>query len=135
VRTSSAKAKGRRACQELREALYKYYPMLEDGDIFVTPSGCTGEDLKLSPKAQRVLPFTFEVKNQESIQIWKAIEQAKTHAEGTVLTPILAFKRNRTDLHVCLSLIDFLNLLSSKRDEFPNMGNDSSSVIALDKHS
>ena len=65
--TSSAKAKGRRACQKLREELLKAFPELQPKDIRVTPSGVTGEDLLLSPKAEQVFPYVVEVKCQEIV--------------------------------------------------------------------
>lgn len=111
MRTSSAKAKGRRAVQELRESLLAAFPILQDDDIRVTPSGVTGEDLWLSPVARALLPFVFEVKNQESIQIWSALEQAEQHARGTSHTPVLAFKRNRSRMYVALSMDDFVDLI------------------------
>lgn len=109
MKTSSAKAKGRRACQDVQELLYKYAVHLQPGDIEVTSSGVTGEDIKLSPAARDVYPFVIECKNQEKLNIWSAIEQAKTHVKG-VEVPLLFFKRNRSDLMVCLSAEDFMQL-------------------------
>ena len=79
--TSSAKAKGRRACQKLREELLKAFPELQPKDIRVTPSGVTGEDLLLSPKAEQVFPYVVEVKCQERLNVWKALEQAREAAD------------------------------------------------------
>ena len=77
--TSSAKAKGRRACQKLREEILNAFPELQPKDIRVTPSGVTGEDLLLSPKAEQVFPYVIEVKSQEKLNVWKALEQARSH--------------------------------------------------------
>lgn len=109
MKTSSAKAKGRKACKDVQDLLYIHAPHLEPGDIEITSSGATGEDLKLSPAAKRVYPFAIECKNQEKLNIWSAIEQAKTHVKGTEI-PVLFFKRNRSDLMVCLSAEDFMKL-------------------------
>jgi hypothetical protein len=105
MKTASAKSKGRRATQETREAILKRFPELEPDDIIVTPSGVTGEDLRLSPKARSLFPFCIEVKNQEKLNIWSAFEQAKTHGGHK---PLLVFRRNRSKLMVCLELEDFL---------------------------
>lgn len=109
MKTSSAKAKGRRACQEVVEKLYARAPHLLPGDIEVTSSGVTGEDIKLSPAARAFYPFAFECKNQESIQIWAAFEQAKRHAKPGQI-PLLAYKRNKSELMVSLTLDDFLRI-------------------------
>jgi hypothetical protein len=108
--TAAKKAKGRAACDLVREALMKWAPDLRPGDIETTSSGACGEDLKLSPAAREIYNYAWEVKCQESLNIWSALEQAESHAEGTERTPILAFKRNRTELFVALKLEDFLKL-------------------------
>ena len=110
MKTSSAKGKGRRLCHELRDALLEWAPDLNERDIQVTPSGVNGPDLYLSPKAEEIFPFTFECKNQESLNIWASIKQSESHQRDQ-LTPILVFKRNRTEPMVCLKLDHFLKLI------------------------
>lgn len=115
MKTSSAKAKGRRACAEVRELLLAAAPALQADDIQVTPSGVTGEDLHLSPLARGYFPFTFECKNVEKLNIWDALEQAKSHAtKRQDLTPVLAFRRNHSELYVSLKLVDFLKLTGKR---------------------
>lgn len=109
--TSSAKAKGRKASTMVKDLLFKYAPDLRQGDIEVTPSGVTGVDLKLSPAAKEIYPFAIEVKNQESLNIWAAYEQAIKHAAGTTEMPILFFKRNKSELMACLKADDFIKLI------------------------
>lgn len=119
MKTSSAKAKGRRLCTELREELLKIGRTkgIVDEDIVVTPSGVTGEDLYFSPRAREVFNFSIECKNQESLNVWNSYEQAKSHVPGlgnnlgTSRVPILVFKRNKSKLMACLELADFLKLL------------------------
>lgn len=112
MKTSSAKAKGRRACQEFRELVLDRLPFLLPDDIKVTPSGVTGEDLHLSPAARRVLPFAIEVKNQEKLNIWQSLAQTIRHCGDTKLKPLLAFRRNRSELFVALRAEDFLALVA-----------------------
>ncbi len=112
MKISSAKAKGRRAAAGLREALLLSFPELEPDDILITPSSCTGEDLILSPAARKVLPFVFEVKNQERLNIWQALKQASGHGHSKKhLIPVLCFTKNRSDSYVTVKLSDFLALL------------------------
>jgi hypothetical protein len=108
MKTASCKAKGRRACQEVVDLLYKYAPDLRPGDIRITSSSVCGEDIQLSPAALEIYPFKIECKNVEKLNIWKALEQAQSHnGEGT---PVLFFKRNRSDLYVAIRAEDFQKL-------------------------
>lgn len=110
MKTSSAKNKGRRACQEVRDLLFKFAPDLKPDDIQVTPSGVTGEDLHLSPAAQEVYPLTIECKNQEKLELWAAIKQSESHAkEGRY--PTLFFRRNHSELYVVLKAEHFMKLV------------------------
>lgn len=118
MKTSSAKAKGRRASQETKDLLLEFLKKwgLEDGDITITSSGCTGRDVCLSPKAKKLLPLAIEAKNCESINIWKAYQQAVSHVlnpDYEFEVPIVFFKRNRSNLMVCLSAEDFMTLVSN----------------------
>jgi hypothetical protein len=112
MKTSSAKNKGRRACQEAKEELLKFLPVDPD-DIVVTSSGAGGKDLKFSPKARGHFPFVVEVKNQEAVNIWQAYAQAEEHWQKEIsreeVYPVLIYKRNRSDLMISMSLEDFLH--------------------------
>ena len=108
MKTQSAKAKGRRAAQNLRLKLLLKFPELEPDDIRVTPSGVNGPDLQLSPKAQKLFPFNIEVKNQERLNIWAALKQCLNHGAKA---PLVAFTRNRDDMYVAIRLNDFLNVV------------------------
>lgn len=114
MKTSSAKAKGRRAASELRDLLLAWAPDLKPDDIAITSSGETGEDLKLSPQAREVYPYVFECKNVEKINVHEAYAQAVQHwqkrGKQAQEFPVLAFKKNRTDLFVMLSMEHFLKL-------------------------
>jgi hypothetical protein len=90
-----------------------WFPELQFDDIVVTSSGVNGPDLTLSPAAQAAIPCVFEVKNQESIRIWEALDQSKAHAEtkGDHMMAVLAFKRNRSVLKVAFDFADLMRLL------------------------
>lgn len=110
MKTSSAKAKGRRLAQLVRAKLLECAKDLEGGDIIVTPSSVTGEDVILSPKAKVQIPFAIECKNQERVNVWDAFEQAKTHPKNGE-TPLLVIARNRTEPLAVISLEAFLKIL------------------------
>lgn len=125
VKTASCKAKGRRLLQEVRDKVLKWFPDLKPDDIRVTPSGCTGEDLLLSPAAQNVFPFIIEGKNQEALNVWAALSQAESHKQnGSSLMPLLVFRRNRSPIYCALSFDDFLSLVGVFNQEVLIMNED-----------
>lgn len=109
MNTHSAKQKGKRLQNALRAALLAVFPELQTDDIKSAMSSEAGEDLKLSPAAQRLVPFSFECKNTEKLQVWAALEQAQQNANGR--KPAVVFSRNRSMPHVVVDLDTFLGLL------------------------
>lgn len=111
MKASSAKAKGRRCAQELKDLILRYLgTKIEDEDITVTPSGVTGPDLILSPLAKKFLPIAVECKNVEKLNIWAAMEQAET--EARVGLPVLFFRRNRSKMYACIEAEHLIKLLA-----------------------
>ena len=86
MRPSSAKAKGRRLQDAIRKDILYTFPQLEEDDVKCAIMGESGEDLHLSPAARRLVPFSIEAKNQESLSIWAALKQAEEHGH-----PLLYF--------------------------------------------
>lgn len=115
MKTSSAKAKGRRCSQAVKALLLANAPSLEDGDIIVTPSGVTGEDLMLSPKARAKYPWAIECKNVEKLNIWQAIAQTEEHSQKYL--PLLFFTRNRSEMYVCMKAEEFVKLYTELLNE------------------
>jgi hypothetical protein len=111
LRIKSSKAKGKRAVFETRDLLLDNAPHLEASDIVKPIGSRSGADLVLSQRAKEVYPFSIEVKNQEKINIWESIAQSERHGAKEGLTPLLVFKRNRSELYVTLKLEDLLRLL------------------------
>lgn len=109
MKTSSAKAKGRNAQKLVRDELLKRAPQLTENDIRSTSMGSSGVDILMSEAALAVYPFSIEVKCQESLSIWAALAQAEENKAK--YTPILCFKRNRSEMYVALKLDSFLDLI------------------------
>ena len=109
MKISSAKKKGRRILLELREAILRAFPELCFEDIVIMPTSVGGDDLKLSPAARRVFPFSVEGKNKENLGIFAAIEQAKSNANGR--PPAVVFRRNHTEAWAAVPLTILINLL------------------------
>tara|TARA_R100000808_G_C2148085_1_gene156166 strand:+ start:1781 stop:2125 length:345 start_codon:yes stop_codon:yes gene_type:complete len=109
VKPSSRKGKGRRLQNFLKEELYKYFPSLREGDIKTAVMGESGEDIILSPAARDLIPFSFECKNQERLNIWESLTQAEENSNN--YTPAVVFKRNRTKTYITLELEEFLKII------------------------
>lgn len=94
ISVQSAKAKGRRLQQYVRDLLYKLAPELEPGDIVSTSMGAGGEDIRLSPAARKVFPVSIECKAQAKMALYGFYEQAEKNApKGT--EPIVIVRGDR----------------------------------------
>lgn len=112
MRPQSAKAKGRRAQQEVRDAILAAFPTLEPDDVRSTSMGASGADLLFSPAARKLFPFYVECKNVEALNIWKALAQAEAGSQrGAGLHELVVFRRNHSPLYAALSFDQFLKLL------------------------
>ena len=95
----SSKAKGRRLQNYVRDTLRKIFSSsLEDDDIKSQTMGMCGEDIVLSPAAKKLIPYSFECKNKERLDLWASLSQAESNCEDR--TPVLVFKRNHTKTYV-----------------------------------
>jgi hypothetical protein len=107
MKTHSAKAKGRRLQQEVRDKLLEVSKLHAD-DIRSTPMGSSGEDIMLSPAARSKFPWSIECKNVEKLSIWSAIEQARYNAKDH--TPVVVFTKNHETTQVTVPFEYFMNL-------------------------
>ena len=76
-------------------------PRLEEDDIKSQTMGMTGEDIILSPAARKIIPYSFECKNVEKLNIWSTLEQAETNTPKGA-TPVAVIKRNRSKVYVII---------------------------------
>ena len=106
MRTSSAKAKGRRLQQKFRELLIEKLDIHPE-DIESRSMGSGGEDLIMARAARAKFPYSIECKNQEMLNIWAAWEQC--NANRGVYQPLVLIKRNGTTPLVVLEADVFLD--------------------------
>ena len=114
MKPSSRKGKGRRLQNFLRDKLYNYFPTLREGDVKTAVMGESGEDIILSPAAWDLIPFSFECKNQERLNIWESLSQAEDNCKQH--TPAVVFKRNRSKTYIALELEHFLNIIGEENE-------------------
>ena len=91
MKTSSAKAKGRRFQQWVRDQLTETLNVHPE-DVESRSMGAGGEDLIMARAAREKFPYSIECKNQESLNIWKSYEQAESNSGNH--EPVVFVKRN-----------------------------------------
>ena len=107
MKTSSAKAKGLRLQQWFRDLLIEKLNVHSE-DIESRSMGAGGEDLIMARAARKKFPYSIECKNQESVNVWNAYEQAKENSGN--YEPIVVLKRNNTKPLVLVDADYFVRL-------------------------
>lgn len=110
ITRKSAKSKGVRLQNRIVRKLHERFGALEEGDIKPAVMGESGIDIILSPAAKKLIPFDIESKNQERLNIWAALSQAKANAQDDRI-PAVVFSRNRSPDYIALPFDAFLDLL------------------------
>ena len=91
MKTQSAKAKGRRFQQWVRDQLIEHLNVHPE-DVESRSMGAGGEDLIMARAAREKFPYSIECKNQETLNVWKAYEQAESNSGD--YEPVVFIKRN-----------------------------------------
>ena len=112
MKCKTSKAKGRRLQNLVRDLLKQAFPSLREDDIKSQTMGMCGEDIVLSPAAKKMIPYSFECKNKERLDLWASLEQAEGNCEDRI--PLLVFKRNRSKTYVAIEYDKFLELIHEK---------------------
>lgn len=117
IKTQSAKAKGRRHQQWVRDKILSLFPkaLLPD-DVRSTSMGAGGEDIQLSPAARRLFPYSVECKAFKSFAIYKVMEQAAENCPDKA-EPVAIIKADRRKPLAVLDAEHFLNLIGQISDK------------------
>tara|TARA_Y100000114_G_scaffold24471_1_gene20173 strand:- start:63 stop:479 length:417 start_codon:yes stop_codon:yes gene_type:complete len=107
MKTQSAKAKGRRFQQWVRDKLIEVLDIHPE-DIESRSMGAGGEDLIMARAARETFPYSIECKNQEKINLWESYKQA-TENSGKY-EPVVFIKRNNHKPLVVVDADYFINL-------------------------
>jgi hypothetical protein len=85
IKTASAKAKGRKFQQHVRDRILKMFPWLREGDVESRSMGAGGVDIMMSPVARRTLPLSIECKKTKATPSRAQLEQSQANVvEGTI---------------------------------------------------
>lgn len=107
------KMKGKKGQNDVRDILLEAFPELEMDDIISNPMGNPGEDLMLSPKARKVIPWCIEVKRKKKIAASAFLEQAAQHGEHT---PVAIYRQDhQKKWHAIVELDYLLELIGAKK--------------------
>ena len=107
MKTSSAKAKGRKLQQWFRDLLIEKLNVHPE-DIESRSMGAGGDDLIMARAARKKFTYSIECKNQEAVNVWKSYEQAKENSGD--YEPIVVLKRNNTKPLVLVDADYFVRL-------------------------
>lgn len=116
MKPRSAKAKGRKLQNTVRDLIQEHFPNLHPDDVVSTQMGGSGVDIQLSPQARKVFPYSVECKNSEKLAIWAALEQAEKNVKENT-TPLLCFKRNRSKTYVAMDIDHFFHLIQQLKTD------------------
>ena len=111
IKVSSAKAKGRRLQQWVRDYLHSNLKGVEKDDVTSTPGGVNGPDIGLSPLARKLFPWTVECKSRSSFSVYEALEQAERNLIKNT-KPIAILKGDRKQPLALLYAEDLLEILT-----------------------
>ena len=107
MKTSSAKQKGRKLQQWMRDLLIKKLDVHPE-DIESRSMGSQGEDLIMARAAREKFPLSIECKNQESVNVWKSYEQAVENSGE--YEPVVVIKRNKSKPLVVIDAEYFVSM-------------------------
>lgn len=105
MKTSSAKNKGRRFQQWVRDKLIECLG-IDPEDIKSTSMGAGGEDVILAKAARELFPYSIECKNVEKLNVWAAYDQAVANCGE--YEPILFIRRNRVPKPLAVVSAEYL---------------------------
>lgn len=121
MKSSSAKSKGRKHQQTVRDEILKRHPSLDDTDVRSTSMGSGGIDIQLSQAARKLVPLSIECKHRASYAFYKDWDQAVANCQPDTV-PILVAKANHRPEVVIIELGTFLDILKQSNWGKPRRG-------------
>jgi hypothetical protein len=108
------KQKGREFENEIVAKLLAAFPSLSPHDLTARSMGDPGIDIILSAAAREVLPFAFELKRVEKLNMNRALEQAEANAAKEGLHACLISRQSRKPAYATVRLDVLIRLLGGK---------------------
>lgn len=79
IKTHSAKAKGRKLQNYIRDTILEKFPQLGEGDVESCSMGNSGVDIKMSPLAKQILPISIEAKKTKKTPARAELRQSEAN--------------------------------------------------------
>lgn len=111
MKTRSAKNKGKRLQNLVRDLILQAFPFLTQRDVLSTTMGEAGADVKLSERAFTLFPYDVECKNLAKVAIYKHYSQ-REKPQGE---PLLVIKQNNSEPLAVVSLKHFMELVKCQQ--------------------
>lgn len=118
IKTQSAKAKGRKLQQWVRDKIIevlKPYGVVAE-DVKSTSMGANGVDVQLSPFANKLLPISVECKSHKSMAVYNLYAQAEDYKEHG--EPVLFIKANNKKPLAVIDAEYYFKLEESKINDY-----------------
>ena len=102
MKTQSAKAKGRKLQQHVRDAIIEAFKEhgVEPDDVKSTAMGQGGADVQLSPFAKSFFPYSVECKSHKGMAIYGIYSQAEANTDKDTEPLVVVKINNRKPLAV-----------------------------------
>ena len=113
IKTSSAKAKGRRLQQFARDCILAAFPKLDPSDVRSTSMGAAGEDVLPSKAARDAFPYSVECKSLKAVAVYKHIDQAISNCPKGA-EPLVFIKADRRAPLAIVDAEHFIELTKRK---------------------
>src|SRR6056300_6003 len=114
MKTQSAKAKGRRLQQWVRDKLVEELGVHPE-DIESRSMGAGGEDLIMARAAREKFPYSIECKNVEKLNVWDAYDQASSNKGN--YEPIVVMRKNNKKALVVIDAEYFVKLHNDNKSQ------------------
>jgi len=110
ISSQARKAKGRKLQQMVATRLRDTFPSLQGNDVRSLSMGAAGDDLILSTEALLRIPYSFEMKWHETLNLWSALAQVDARLSSTATYPAVVVKKSRQEPLVVLPFGHWCNL-------------------------
>ena len=107
MKQRSRKIKGRRLTNFVRDKILRAFPHLRAKDVVCVENGLPGPDLILSKVAKALVPFQWEMKNQQKMKTIYTWHKQASKGAGE-LTPVVVAKQNSKDPLVIIDFKEFI---------------------------
>jgi hypothetical protein len=89
IKTQSAKGKGRRLQNYVRDLILAKFPWLQEGDVDSCSMGSSGVDIQMSPLGRRTIPVSIECKKTRKHPGVAEMKQAAANTYGMTIPAVV----------------------------------------------